>query len=225
MEVEEKIPKLFIRIWLGDNPLPTKFEEWWDEFKKLHPTYSFMTIRNESGFEMNKELKDIYWKLKSYSSQSDVLRLLALYKFGGIYMDTDMKAIKSFDPLLEENTPFIGMRSTKSFATGVIGAPKHHPMVKKLIDKLPERYKTHGHSSVPFGPPYVSDEWFGRKEIRHLPKITFYLYDGFKGPKREERDRVIEEGNFPEEMIAIHYGNHVWGGKPKRKTYENRNDI
>ena len=225
METEERIPKLFIRIWLGDNPMPNRFEEWWLGFKKLHPDYSFMTITSEVGFQMSKELENIYWKLGSYSSQSNVLRLLALYKFGGIYMDTDMKPLKPFDHLLEENTPFIGMRSTKSFATGVIGAPKKHPAVKHLIDKLPERYLTHGDSSVVFGPGYVSAEWFGRKDIRHLPVRTFYLYDGFRAPKREERDRLMEEGEFPEEMLAVHYGNHVWGGKPKRKTYENRNDI
>lgn len=214
---EEKIPKRFIRIWLGEKPIPEKFEEWWQGFKDIHPDYEFITIRDELEFNMSKELEDIYWQLPSYSAQSDVIRLLALYKYGGVYLDTDMKPIKSFDPLLAENTPFVGLRSTKSFATGVIGSPKNHPMVKLLIDGIPQRFESHRESSVLLGPPYVSALWFGRKEIRHLPVKTFYLYDGFMAPKRDERDRLMEEGNFPEEMIAVHYGNHGWGGKPKRK--------
>jgi len=31
-----KIPKRFIRIWIGNKPMPNKFQEWWNDFKKIH---------------------------------------------------------------------------------------------------------------------------------------------------------------------------------------------
>ena len=219
------IPKVIHYCWFGRGQMPELALKCIESWHKYLPGYT-MKLWNEDSFDINSVpyVKEAY-EARKFAFVTDYIRLYALYHEGGIYMDTDMKPLKPFDHLLEENAPFIGMRSTKSFATGVIGAPKKHPAVKHLIDKLPERYSTHGNSSVVFGPGYVSAEWFGRKDIRHLPVKTFYLYDGFKAPKREERDRLMEEGDFPEEMLAVHYGNHVWGGKPKRKTYENRNDI
>lgn len=219
MTKEIKIPRRFIRIWLGEKPIPEKFEKWWKEFKDIHPEYDFVTIRDETTLPMPKGIKDIYWRFSSYSGQSNALRVLALYELGGVYLDTDMMPLKRFDELLYDERPFCGMRSSKSFATGVIGSPPKHFAVKELIDKMPDWFYKNEHRSTQAGPDFVSWCWFGKDYIRHIPKEIFYLYDGFKAPKREIRDALFDrdKSEFPEVMLAAHYGNHVWGGKPKRK--------
>jgi hypothetical protein len=70
-------------------------------------------------------------------------------------------------------------------------------------------------ASVQTGPAFVSAGWFGRPDIEHLPTKTFYPYNGFMAPKRHEKMMIFKNKQFPPEMIAAHFGNHRWGGKPK----------
>ena len=206
---ENTIPKQFIRIWLGPKPCPQLFEDWWEGFKNIHPDYKFITITDNTDIPMPKPIRDIYEeKGHSYSAKSDVLRILALYEYGGIYLDVDVMPIKSFDSLLGTQ-PFIGKRSSKSFGTGVIGSPARHPALLDALRRFPQWYsewRGDGHHTL-HGPAWMSKEWFGREDITHLEPEVFYPYDGFMAPKTPEKIKIFQEANFPPEMIAAHYSN------------------
>lgn len=210
------IPKRFIRIWRGNRSMPPIFEKWWSEFKEIHPDYEFITIGNKMDLKIPDNLKEIMNCCDTYSGQSNVIRLVALYSMGGIYVDTDIMPIKSFDPLLQNVNPFIGQRSSKSFESAVIGSPKGHEAVKYLMDKMPEWYNSLKDKSktVPLGPAFISNYWFGREDVVHLPSKTFYPYNGFMAPKREEKIKLFNKKEFPPEMYAAHFSNHRWGGRP-----------
>jgi len=212
------IPKRFIRIWIGGkNQIPEQFEIWWKEFQELHPDYEFLTLRNFDLIPLPENLKPIVNEIKTCAGVSDVARILALYHLGGIYVDTDIMPIKNFDPLLNDDRPFLAKRSSKSFETAVIGSPAHHPAFKDVLDALPDWYQKHidKAASVQTGPAFVSSVLFGRDDIRHLPIKTFYPYNGFMAPKRDEKVKMfLDKNNFPPEMYAAHFSNHRWGGKP-----------
>jgi mannosyltransferase OCH1-like enzyme len=214
-----KIPKRFIRIWLGEKQMPSMFEKWWDEFKVIHPDYEFVTITNNTDIELPSEIKRIYNDGLTYAGQSDILRIVALYLLGGIYVDTDMMPLKSFDDLIENDSrAFIGLRSKKSFESAVIGGCKGDKVFKDVLDALPEWYEKHKDKScsVRTGPAFVSSVMFGRDDVRHYPIKYFYPYNGFGAPKRDVRIKMFEDkNNFPKEMYAAHFGNHRWGGKAK----------
>lgn len=213
-----KIPKRFIRVWVGNKDIPELFEKWWQEFKEIHTEYEFITITEETKLDIPEAVKDVIKKTSTCAGVSDILRLIALYEMGGIYIDTDMMPLKKFDELLKDGRPFLGKRSSKSFESAVIGAPAKHPAFKKLIKELPEWWENHKEStaSVQTGPAFVSSILFGRHDVMHLPVKTFYPYNGFMAPKREEKLKMFEDkSNFPSMMYAAHLSNHRWGGKPK----------
>lgn len=212
------IPKRFIRIWIGGKlSIPAKFEEWWNDFKRLHPDYEFITLRDYSLVKPPVELLPLIDNVKTCAGLADIMRIVAMYELGGIYVDTDVMPLKNFDPLLEDDKPFLAKRSSKSFETAIIGSPPKHPAFKKVIDNFPDYFwkNVDKAASVQTGPAYVSSILFGREDIRHLPIKTFYPYNGFMAPKREEKMRIFsEKSNFPPEMYAAHFSNHKWGGKP-----------
>ena len=215
------IPKRFIRIWLGKNIRPDVADVWWNQFKDLHKNYEFITLTDNHQISIPDKIKPIYYNAASYAGQSDILRLLALDQIGGIYIDTDMMPLKSFDHLTKLDQPFIGQRSSVSFATGVIGCPKGHKAINELINFLPVWYKEHQNRScsVSTGPAFVSKCWFGRRDVSHLPIKTFYPYNGFMQPSLQERLQMFaNKKNFPPEMLAAHFGNHKWGGKPNKNV-------
>jgi len=222
---KDVIPKRFIRVWIGDNEIPPLFEQWWLDFQAMHPNYEFITLTDKdigTTIKVPKPLVRVITNVKWKSSVSNIIRYLALYQLGGIYIDTDVMPLKPFDDLLEsDNRPFLAKRSRISFESAVIGSPKGHIAFKKVIEDLPQYYDKHidRQSSVQTGPAYVSKILFGRKDINHLPMETFYAFNGFKAPKREEKDAMFKDkSNFPKEMIAVHYSNHRWGGKPRTQN-------
>lgn len=212
------IPKRFIRVWLGPKQIDEMFEDWWSQFKKIHPDYEFVTLTDNHGIKIPKNIKKIYDNVNSYAGRADVLRYLALDQMGGIYVDTDVMPLKSFDHLLDSDKPFIGQRSGVSFEIAVIGSPKGHKAWKDVFKVFPEYYENHidRSASVQTGPAFLSSVWFGRKDITHLPKSTFYPYNGFMAPSRTNKLKIFRaKKSFPENMLAAHFSNSRWGGKPK----------
>lgn len=98
------VPKTIHRIWL-DDPMPKPFEEFGNDWKRLHPGWSVVDWRDSSELpslinpDVFDNAKDIFpkdWK----RFQADVLRLELLYMFGGVYADTDVQPLKNFGPWL-----------------------------------------------------------------------------------------------------------------------------
>jgi hypothetical protein len=225
-----KIPKRFIRTWwptCGNPEIPALFEEWWQIFKEIHPTYEFVTISDYHDLDISEETRFLIEHTTTCSGISDIIRLTALYQLGGIYVDTDVMPIKSFDALTEYENPFLAKRSSKSFEVAVIGAPPKHPAILATLDALPVHWKKNYNRSaaIQTGPAFMSSILFGRPDVIHLPKSTFYPYNGWGAPSREEKMKIFSNlNNFPPEMIAAHFSNHQWGGNKTRKKYIPVND-
>ena len=221
----DMISKRFIRIWLGDKQIPETFEKWWQDFKVIHPDYEFLTItdNNYKDYYMSEELKEIFNKCETYAGRTDILRISILHQIGGVYVDTDVMPLKSFDAIINSDKPFLAKRSSKSFESAIIGSPKNHIALLDVLEALPKWfYEKEGKAcSVRTGPTFLSSVLYGRKDVTHLPTLTFYPYDGFMAPKREEKEIMFSNiNNFPEEMIAAHFSNRIWGGNPNKKKNE-----
>lgn len=127
------IPKIIHQIWLGaiENK-PQIIYKCEESVKKvaLRNGYTYM-LWNESNLPPIPLVKDLL-RLKKYALCSDLIRLHVLYQYGGIYLDSDIEVLKTFDDLLEEKV-FVGIyRSTLSadiFGNGVLGAEKKHPFI------------------------------------------------------------------------------------------------
>ena len=52
------IPRRFIRIWL-DEPIPERFEEYWQGFQARHPGWGFITLNDSSQLEWMR-CRDIF---------------------------------------------------------------------------------------------------------------------------------------------------------------------
>ena len=88
---------------------------------------------NLEGLRKNNKFLDRCCKLKLWAFVSDYLRLYILYHYGGIYFDTDIEVIKSFNDLLK-NKMFIGFEADEYFCTGVIGSEINNLTIKMILD-------------------------------------------------------------------------------------------
>ena len=128
------IPKIIHYCWFGGNPLPDLAKKCIASWKKYCPDYEIKEW-NESNFDLNccDFVKEAY-VAKKWAFVSDFARLKIVYEEGGIYLDTDVEVLKSFDNLLS-NKCFLGEETSRFVATGLgFGAEKHNPIIQELLE-------------------------------------------------------------------------------------------
>lgn len=101
------IPKVIHYCWFGGNPLPKSAQKCIASWKKYLPDYEIKEW-NESNFDVNiiPYTAEAY-KAKKFAFVSDYARFWILYKYGGLYFDTDVEVIKNMDDIIAKG-PFMG---------------------------------------------------------------------------------------------------------------------
>ena len=129
------IPKILHYIWLGNNPMTPLAEECFASWKATMPDWTIMRW-DESNF--NIAAAPLYvrqaYEARKFAFVSDYVRLWALELYGGVYVDTDVKALKSYEPLLGD-TAFIGLEESKAHLPGtcVMGCEPHCQWVRDML--------------------------------------------------------------------------------------------
>ena len=74
------------------------------------------------------------YEARKYAFVSDYVRLWALEQYGGVYLDTDVMVLKSYEPMLND-TAFIGLEESKAHLPGtcVIGCEPHCQWAKEML--------------------------------------------------------------------------------------------
>lgn len=95
------IPKIIHFCWLSGERYPEKIRRCIESWKRYLPDYEIMLWDTER-FDVNS----ISWtrqafKAKKYAFAADYIRLYAVYNYGGIYFDSDVEVLKSFDEFLD----------------------------------------------------------------------------------------------------------------------------
>ena len=126
------IPKIIHYCWFGGNPLPESAHNFIKSWKKFNPDYKIKEW-NESNFDVHccRYVEEAY-NAKKWAFVSDYARFHALYNEGGIYFDTDIKVLKSFDDLLDCGA-FFGF-GWKTLTLPVFGASKGLNCFKLILD-------------------------------------------------------------------------------------------
>ena len=110
------IPKTIHYCWFGRSEMPEMARECIASWHKYMPDWDYK-LWNEDVFDVNAiPYTQEAYQSKKYAFVSDYVRLWALSNEGGLYLDTDVKVLKSMDDLLD----------LKAFA-GFEGS-KHHPV-------------------------------------------------------------------------------------------------
>ncbi|MCC9041870.1 glycosyl transferase [Myroides sp. M-43] len=126
------IPKIIHLCWFGGSKFPESVEICIASMKKHNPDYQIM-IWNEENYDVNKcRFTSEAYREKKFAFVSDVCRLEVLQQYGGVYLDTDVEILKSFDPLLD-NDFFLGRESLTLLCTAVIGCVPNHPLTAELL--------------------------------------------------------------------------------------------
>ena len=156
---------------------------------------------------------------------SDYGRLRILYEQGGIYLDTDMLAIKPLGDLLTEQA-FWGRADNGMIEPVVIGAVKNHPTVKACLEiymnKSDSEYREIPLEIQPIFTALGFDE--GNESTQRVGSNTIYPFDYFCPMPFEQADTKDPRSFRTENTYAVHLWNAAWfdpfrffwNGRPKK---------
>lgn len=129
------IPKVIHYCWFGRGEKPALAKKCIASWKKYCPDYEIVEW-NEDNFDIAQYPYAKYcYENQKWAFLSDFARLIVVYENGGIYFDTDVEVIRSFDELLKQEA-FFGFESSSDVNTGLgFGAVAKHKTVRAMIQE------------------------------------------------------------------------------------------
>ena len=218
-EEGNNIPKIIHYCWFGGKPLPEDLQKCLDSWEKLDGYTVMRWDESNCSFEENDFVRNTY-RDKQLGFIGDYYRLKAVYEYGGIYLDTDVKINKSFDPLLKHKM-FLNFIFDCSVGSAIIGAQKGNPLVKGLLDMYDKTVfvpKSSNESGRVF-------EWKDDKLYVHGYATSNYYYTYYilkHYPEFKLNNKYQDLGDFviyPKEYFEIgtilgkHYAVHLCAGE------------
>lgn len=127
------IPKKIHWCWFGRGEKPPIVQKCVESWRKYCPDYEIIEW-NEDNFDItcNEFVKGAY-EQKKYAFVADYVRLAVLYRYGGIYLDSDVEIVQPLDDDFLNHKGFSGFESILSAVTGIMGSEKGFTLFEELL--------------------------------------------------------------------------------------------
>lgn len=151
------IPKYIHQIWIqGKTNIPKKYLDRINSIKALNPDFTYILWDNDrilnslnqfpKLLEYYKNIEDIEDNNINYNaSRSDIGRILALYLYGGVYMDIDVSCIGSLNSIISKfpdkqdiiASPRFDIIVRKFVSSAFIIASTNNSLLNTILQKMP----------------------------------------------------------------------------------------
>lgn len=97
------IPKIIHLCWFSGDPYPVEIKVCLDSWKRVLPDYEVKVWGMKEAREIGMPFVNEALEARRWAFASDVVRFYAVYKYGGVYMDSDIYLYRRFDEFLPVN--------------------------------------------------------------------------------------------------------------------------
>ena len=198
------IPKIIHYIWLGEEEPSASIYSCIESWRKLMPDYQFMKWDNQVVDQLDFPFVKEAFQVKKWAFASDVIRLWALYEFGGIYLDTDVMVYKSFDDLLD-NHAFIGRecclqimgnRTEYHLTSFCFGAEPKNEYIKRCLHYYKKRHFILSEQS--YLPNYLKYDMRNASYIHsEIARTIGYDPSALANPEQKSEDGMLTIYPYP----------------------------
>lgn len=220
------IPKKIHYFWIGGNPKPESVLYCIDSWKKHCPDYEIMEW-NETNYDFTKnEYMRQAYKAKKWAFVTDYARLDIIYKYGGIYLDTDVELIKPLDSVLSYQG-FMGFDKTIEkdhyVATGLgFGMEPENPIIKEMMADYEGVKKDIEDGAIKYIPcPYLNTQVLRRYGLKNVDRdqmiqnIVVFASDVLC-PKSYNTLQL----HITERTLSIHHFDGTWQDSKGRRRHQ-----
>ena len=196
------IPRIFHQIWVGPDPFPEEFARYQQTWLDHHPGWE-LRFWTEESFPKPEDLRrpEAAERLRAPWERGDIFRLEALWRYGGVHVDTDFECRRSIEPLIENVELFIGLRKPNKVNGALMGSTAGHPLLERGLDEIRPRFSYGmqmgaGAANVKdeTGPEFLDSLLLGRSDVLLIDPPVFY-------PRTPEQEA---------QAFAIHHRARAW---------------
>lgn len=214
------IPKIIHQIWLGGPP-PKAYSAWMEAWRNL-PGFEYRLWTDKEASEFPLKNRTLYNTTPNLAGKSDILRYEILYRYGGVYIDTDIECLsgESVIEACDTLTFFAGIEPFSQaldlwIGNSIFGVEKESPLIKEVMEHLPTLYP-----GPKVSPVYVTGPALFSREIKKVlrsgsvPEGTLIFPTTVFYPCTKNHfltcssDCGRKERN--EETVAVHYYGKNW---------------
>ena len=188
-------------------------EAWWRRFGELHPGWELKTYREPIDPANWPLTGDLFARCANGAQKAGLIRLEALYRQGGVYVDSDVEPVRSFEPLLHVRA-FAAWEDETTVPDAVLGAEAGHPAFEAMLEKA-RNVLTGGGDAWQSGPGVTTELLPGRPDVLLLPPGAFYPAHYL------EKNKLGTRLDAPW-VFCEHKWHHSWGTARARKSIADR---
>ncbi len=216
------IPKKIHYCWFGKQELPLLAKQCIASWEKFFPDYEIIRW-DENNFNIFEcpYVQEAYSE-KKWAFVSDYARFKILYENGGVYFDTDVEVIKSFNTILSKGA-FMGLEHDYRVnpGLGIAAAPG-----LKIYQEILEKYKKlhfkgiNGQLNVTTVVTYTTNilkkhGFVSGKDIQEVAGIYIYPTEYFC-PK----DYLTGKTTITANTLSIHHFTASWHNPCEKYTWQ-----
>lgn len=184
--------------------VPDRFEGFWLRWQALHPGWELVTVQDP--------IDPADWPLTGHlfadcvhgAQVAGLVRLEAVHRWGGVYVDADMEPLRPIDDLLAHPC-FIGTEDGTHLTDAMFGAERGHPGIGNALRRVVEMAMSAGPQAT--GPLNTTAALAGRDDVTVLARRMLYPFD------YRERERTHEDwATLSPESYAAHHWAFSWRG-------------
>jgi len=191
---KEKIPKILHQIWLG-RPIPNIEKNRCQAIQNNLPndwTYKLWTDTCVDKIKDEFTNYNLFKQTNNYGQKSDILRNFILWKYGGVYCDTDFIFVKSFDPILDLDF-FCGLTYDRNpiVMNSVIGSSPGNDLISECQNYDKTIDCTDSMKIIDTTGPYFLTRKFLKVKMKNavaFPNSFFYPYPNCDRCKKHGND-------------------------------------
>lgn len=219
------IPKKIHYCWFGGNPLPELAVKCIESWKKYCPDYEIIEW-NEKNYDITDKCAYVQeaYKSKKWAFVSDYVRYDILYKYGGLYFDTDVEIINSIDKIIKKGS-FMGFENVKKtfgvnpgLGFGTLPNLNFYKEILSYYDRIHFINEDGSYNQITIV-EYTTNilKKYGLKEnntIQKIENITIYPTEYFC-PMNYETGEIF----ITDKTISIHHYISSWHTEREKKVF------
>lgn len=210
------IPKIIHYCWLSNDPFPDKIQKCINSWREKLPDYKLVRWDLERCKSIDSKWIVEAYNQKRYAFAADFIRFYVLFNYGGIYLDSDVEVLKSFDDFL--HLPyFIGFDSFGYFEAAVIGSEANVPWISKCLNYYADRHFLLENGQMDTSPlpgimyNLISENYnitpITKEHFNYLQDANLYVYPyNYFSPKRHDTGKI----NVKTYTYTIHHYAMSW---------------
>ncbi len=206
------IPRKIHFCWFSENPYPDSILNCIRSWRRFLPDYELVHWNYGRARAIGLPWIDKALAEKNWAFAADAVRLHAVYTEGGIYLDSDVEVVKSFDPLLKRKYFFGYENGSDRIEAAVFGAEPHFPPLEDAL----RFYREHSFE--------YSEDLVDEQVIPNVLKGAFQKWnleifsESFFSPKSFLDGSVHSDAD----TFCVHHFSSSWRPRALRKSIERR---